>query len=127
YRWCPELSSSCFVESSKCPESGYEFNLFDFKNRMILKQPKIPIQIRVIAAITCVAFVVGCATAPQTARGPEYAPTAGIMRPAHSPSVAVDKRAADYLHAAPVTAPLRGSGIGTPACETYNAACGDLT
>jgi pimeloyl-ACP methyl ester carboxylesterase len=94
---------------------------------MILKQPKIPIQIRVIAAITCVAFVVGCATAPQTARGPEYAPTAGIMRQARSASVPVEKRAADYLQAATVTAPLLGSGIGTPACETYNAACGELT
>jgi len=26
-----------------------------------------------------------------------------------------------------MTAPLLGTGIGTPACETYNAACGELT
>ena len=83
--------------------------------------------IRLIAAVTCIAFLAGCATAPQTARGPEYAPTASIMREARSLSVPVEKRAADYLQAAAVTAPMLGSGIGTPACETYNAACGELT
>ena len=83
--------------------------------------------IRLIAAVTCIAFLAGCATAPQTARGPEYAPTASIMREARSLSVPVEKRAADYLQAAAVTAPLLSGGIGTPACETYNAACGELT
>ena len=72
-------------------------------------------------------FLTGCATAPQTSHGPEYAPTASIMREARSLSVPVEKRAADYLQAAAVTAPMLGSGIGTPACETYNAACGELT
>ena len=83
--------------------------------------------IRLIAAVTCIAFLAGCATAPQTARGPEYAPTASIMREARSLSVPVEKRAADYLQAAAVTAPRLSGGIGTPACETYNAACGELT
>ena len=83
--------------------------------------------IRLIAAVTCIAFLAGCATAPQTARGPEYAPTASIMREARSLSVPVEKRAADYLQAAAVTAPLLSGGFGTPACETYNAACGELT
>src|SRR5216110_4114694 len=83
--------------------------------------------IRLIAAVTCIAFLAGCATAPQTARGPEYAPTASIMREARSLSVPVEKRAADYLQAAAVTAPLLSGGIGTPACETYNAVCGELT
>ena len=83
--------------------------------------------IRLIAAVTCIAFLAGCATAPQTARVPEYAPTASIMREARSLSVPVEKRAADYLQAAAVTAPLLSGGIGTPACETYNAACGELT
>ena len=83
--------------------------------------------IRLIAAVTCIAFLAGCATAPQTSHGPEYAPTASIMREARSLSVPVEKRAADYLQAAAVTAPMLGSGIGTPACETYNAACGELT
>ena len=41
-------------------------------------------------------------------------------------SVPVEKRAADYLQAAAMTAPLLGTGIGTPVCETYNAACGEL-
>jgi len=83
--------------------------------------------IRLIAAVTCIAFLAGCATAPQTSHGPEYAPTASIMREARSLSVPVEKRAADYLQAAAVTAPMLGSGIGTPACETYSAACGELT
>src|ERR1044071_8666687 len=85
------------------------------------------ISIRLIAAATCLAFLASCATAPQTARGPEYAPTAGLMREARSTNVPVETRAADYLHAAAITAPLLGNGIGTPACETYNAACGEVT
>ena len=91
------------------------------------KQSKTPIWIRLSAAATCLAFLTSCATAPQTARGPEYAPTASIMREARSANVPVEKRAADYLQAAAMTAPLLGTGIGTPACETYNAACGELT
>ena len=85
------------------------------------------VSIRLIAAVTCLAFLASCATAPRTARGPEYPPTASLMREARSASVPVEKRAADYLQAAAVTAPLLRSGIGTPACETYNAACGELT
>jgi pimeloyl-ACP methyl ester carboxylesterase len=82
--------------------------------------------IRLIAAVTCLAFFASCATAPQAGRGPEYAPTAGIMREARSANIPVEKRAADYLQAAAITAPLLGTGIGTPACDTYNAACGEL-
>ena len=83
--------------------------------------------IRLIAGITCIALFASCATAPHTARGPEYAPTAKLMREARSANVPVEKRAADYLQAAAMTAPLLATGIGTPACETYNAACGELT
>src|SRR6267143_4286260 len=85
------------------------------------------ISIRLIAGVTCVALLTSCATAPQTARGPECAPTASLMREARSANAPVEKRAADYLQAAAMTAPLLGTGIGTPACETYNAACGELT
>src|SRR6187397_2559637 len=85
------------------------------------------LSLRLIAAVTCLAFLASCATAPQTARGPEYAPTASIMREARSVNVPVEKRAGDYLQAAAITAPLLATGIGTPACETYNAACGELT
>jgi triacylglycerol esterase/lipase EstA (alpha/beta hydrolase family) len=85
------------------------------------------VSLRLIAAVTCLAFLGSCATAPQTARGPEYAPTANLMREARSANVPVEKRAADYLQAAAMTAPLLGNGIGTPACETYNAASGELT
>src|SRR5206468_6386992 len=85
------------------------------------------ISIRLIVGVTCVALLTSCATAPQTARGPEYAPTASLMREARPANVPVEKRAADYLQAAAMTAPLLGTGIGTPVCETYNAACGELT
>src|SRR5205823_10154836 len=96
---------------------------------MNVSPPKISIRLRLIAAATCAAFFVGCATTPQTARGPEYAPTADMMREARSASVPVEKRAADYLQAAAMTAPLLGSGAAqeTPARDTYNAACGELT
>jgi triacylglycerol esterase/lipase EstA (alpha/beta hydrolase family) len=92
-----------------------------------MKLENATVSIRVIAAVTCLAFLASCATAPQTARGPEYGPTASLMREARSTNVPVEKRAADYLQAAAMTAPLLGNGIGTPACETYNAACGELT
>ena len=85
------------------------------------------ISVRVIAAVMCLASLASCATAPHTVRGPEYAPTAKVMREARSATAPVAKRAADYLQAAAMTAPLLGTGIGTPACETYNAACGELT
>jgi len=95
---------------------------------MNVSPPKISIRLRLIAAATCAAFFVGCATTPQTARGPEYAPTADMMREARSSSVPVEKRAADYLQAAAMTAPLLGTGTQeTPARDTYNAACGELT
>ena len=50
------------------------------------------------------------------------------MREARSSQVPVEKRAADYLQAAAMTAPLLGTGAQeTPARDTYNAACGELT
>jgi pimeloyl-ACP methyl ester carboxylesterase len=94
---------------------------------MLMNPDETKKSVRPIVAVTCIAFLAGCATAPQTARGPEYAPTASLMREARASSVPAERRAADYLQAAAVTAPLLGSGIGTPACETYNAACGELT
>ena len=45
--------------------------------------------IRLIAAITCIALFASCATAPRTVRGPEYAPTANLMREARSANVPV--------------------------------------
>jgi hypothetical protein len=89
--------------------------------------PRLSIRLRLIAAATCAAFFAGCATTLQTARGPEYAPTADMMREARSSQVPVEKRAADYLQAAAMTAPLLSSGAQeTPARDTYNAACGEL-
>jgi pimeloyl-ACP methyl ester carboxylesterase len=90
-------------------------------------QPKTSDGLRFITVALGLAFFAGCATPPQTARGPEYLPTASVMREARSPQVPVEKRAADYLQAASVTAPLLGTGTQpTPAVNTYNAACGEL-
>ena len=92
------------------------------------KHSKFPIQIRFIAAATCVAFLAGCATTPQTAGRLKYPPAASIMREARSSQIPIEKRAADYLQAAAMTAPLLGIGAQqTPAVDTYNTACGELT
>src|SRR6188472_2352718 len=97
-------------------------------NRMNPKHLKTSVRIRVSAAITCLAFFAGCATTPQTAGRLQYGPAAGIMREARSSQVPVEKRAADYLQVAAMTAPLLGTGAQeTPALGTYNAACGELT
>src|SRR5438034_2132650 len=97
-------------------------------NRMNPKRSKGSIPIRVIAAIICLAFFAGCATTPQTAGRLQYGPAANLMREARSSQVPVEQRAADYLQAAAMTAPLLGSGAQeTPALDTYNAACGELT
>jgi pimeloyl-ACP methyl ester carboxylesterase len=95
---------------------------------MNLKPSKNCIQLRLIAAGTCLVFFAGCATTPQTARGPQYAPAASSLREARSSRVPVEKRAADYLQAAAMTAPLLGSGTQpTPAHETYSTAAAELT
>jgi pimeloyl-ACP methyl ester carboxylesterase len=92
------------------------------------KHSKTSIRLRVIAAGTCLALFVGCATTPQTAGRLQYAPAASILREARSSQVPVEQRAADYLQAAAMTAPLLGAGAQeTPACDTYNTACGELT
>ena len=82
------------------------------------------ISIRLIAGVTCLAFFAGCATTPQTA----YGPAANTLREARSAQVAVEKRAADYLQVAAMTAPLLGTGAQeTPARDTYNTASAELT
>jgi pimeloyl-ACP methyl ester carboxylesterase len=95
---------------------------------MVPECSKTPIQVRVIAPGMCLAFLVGCATAPQTTGRLQYAPAANNLREARSPNVPVEKRAADYLQAAAITAPLLGTGTQpTPARETYNTAAAELT
>ncbi len=92
------------------------------------KHSKTSIRIRVIGAITCLAFFAGCATTPQTAGRLQYAPAAKSLREARSVQVPVEKRAADYLQVAAMTAPLLGTGAQqTPARDTYNSACSELT
>jgi pimeloyl-ACP methyl ester carboxylesterase len=88
----------------------------------------ISIRLRLIAAGTCLAFLAGCATTPQTAGRLQYGPAANTLREARSSQVPVEKRAADYLQVAAMTAPLLGNGAQeSPAQDTYNAACGELT
>jgi len=83
---------------------------------------------QIIAAATCLAFFAGCATTPQTAGRLQYTPAASALREARSSQVPIEKRAADYLQVAAMTAPLLGTGAQeTPALDTYNAACGELT
>ena len=95
---------------------------------MNTEHSKISVRIRFIAAGTSIAFFAGCATTPQTASHLQYGPAASILREARSSEVPVEKRAADYLQVAGMTAPLLGTGAQeTPACDTYNAACGELT
>jgi pimeloyl-ACP methyl ester carboxylesterase len=71
----------------------------------------------------------GCATTPRTTAGHlQYSPAANSLRQARSLHVPVEKRAADYLRVAAITAPLLGAGTQeTPARETYNAAAAELT
>src|SRR5215475_10286153 len=95
---------------------------------MLMRVENAGVSIRLIAAVTCAAVLASCATTPQTARGPEYAPTASIMSQARSSQVPVETRAANYLQAAAVTAPMLGNGTPpTPAVNTYNAAAAELT
>jgi hypothetical protein len=95
---------------------------------MNLEQSQISVRTHVIVAATCLAFFAGCATPPQRAGHLVYAPAANSLREARSAQVPVEKRAADYLQVATMTAPLLGNGVQeTPARDTYNAACGELT
>jgi pimeloyl-ACP methyl ester carboxylesterase len=94
---------------------------------MILKFSKTSISVQRIAAGVCVAFVVGCATTPQGSERLVYAPVANSLREARSLHFPLEKRAADYLQVAAITAPLLGTGIQeTPARDTYNAAAAEL-
>ena len=82
---------------------------------------------RLIALTATVAFLAACATTPPQ-RVTQYAPAADSLREARSPQVPAEKRAADYLHAAAITAPLLGAGTQeTPALNTYNTAAAELT
>jgi len=100
----------------------------DFSEPTLMKLEQPRMSIRFIAALTFLAFFTGCASTPRTAEGPQYAPAASILREARSQNVPVEKRAADYLDVASMTAPLLGSGTQeTPAVNSYNTACGELT
>jgi pimeloyl-ACP methyl ester carboxylesterase len=95
---------------------------------MKFKRCKIPVHLRFIVAGTCLGLFAGCATTPQQLSGPQYAPAANVVRQARSSQVPVETRAADYLQAAAMTAPLLGKGTEpTPARDTYNTAAAELT
>src|SRR5204863_7908694 len=91
-------------------------------------QSKTSGRLQLVAVVSCLTFLPGCATTPRTAGRLQYGPAASIMREARSLQVPVEKRAADYLRAAAMTVPLLGTDAQeTPARDTYNAACGELT
>src|SRR5437868_8938437 len=84
-------------------------------------------RVRLIALTATATFLAACSTTAAR-RVTQYAPAADSLREARSPQVPAEKRAADYLHAAAITAPLLGSGTQqTPAVNTYNAAAAELT
>jgi pimeloyl-ACP methyl ester carboxylesterase len=92
------------------------------------KLSKAAIRFCFIAAGTCLALFAGCATTPQQAGRPQYGPAANSLDEARSSHVPVEKRAADYLQAAAISAPLLGPGAQeSPARETYNTAAAELT
>jgi pimeloyl-ACP methyl ester carboxylesterase len=91
-------------------------------------QSKISGRLQLIAVVSCLAFLAGCATAPQAARGLQYGPAVSRLREARSAQVPVEQRAADYLQVAAMTAPLLGTGTQeTAARDTYNTASAELT
>ena len=80
-------------------------------------------RLQLIAVVSCLAFLAGCATTPQHVGRLEYAPAAKSLREARSGQAPLEKRAADYLQVAAITAPLLGPGTQeTSAWETYDAA-----
>src|ERR1043166_4969794 len=84
------------------------------------------IQLRVGVAATWIIVLTSCATQP-TGR-PEDAAAAKSLREARSPNLAAEVRAADYLHAAALSAPALGAGTEpTAARQTYNSAASELT
>jgi pimeloyl-ACP methyl ester carboxylesterase len=85
------------------------------------------ILVRLLAAGTYLALFAGCATTQQSAGRLEYAPAASSLREARSARVALERRAADYLQAAAISAPLLGTGMHTTAARhTYNSAVAEL-
>jgi pimeloyl-ACP methyl ester carboxylesterase len=90
-------------------------------------QSKTSGRLQLIAVVSCLAVLAGCATAPQVARGLQYGPAVSRLREARSAQVPVEQRAADYLQVAAMTAPLLGTGTQeTAARDTYNTASAEL-
>jgi pimeloyl-ACP methyl ester carboxylesterase len=90
-------------------------------------QSKTSGRLQLIAVVSCLAFLAGCATAPQAARGLLYGPAVSRLSAARSAQVPVEQRAADYLQVAAMTAPLLGTGTQeTAARDTYNTASAEL-
>src|SRR4051812_29543678 len=82
--------------------------------------------VRPIAAATLVALVCSCATQPTGT--PQEVAAARMLRSARSPQVALEERAGDYLEAAALTAPERGSGVdSSTSTDIYNSAAAELT
>jgi pimeloyl-ACP methyl ester carboxylesterase len=84
--------------------------------------------VRVAAAGVCLAFFAGCASTPHRVGGVEYGPAASSLREARSARVPLERRAADYLQAAAISAPMLGSGSQpTAARDSYDTAAAELS
>jgi pimeloyl-ACP methyl ester carboxylesterase len=80
-----------------------------------------------IAIGMCLGLLLGCAT-QQPVGSPRDAAAAKSLQEARSTQLSADKRAADYLQAAALTARELGSGREqTPSRDIYNAAAAELT
>ena len=94
---------------------------------MRIDPPRSSILFRLVATGCCVALVAGCATQPTGVQPPDVA-AAHSLQEARSLHFSEEERVGHYLDAAALTAPRLGSGNeATPARETYNAACAELT
>ena len=80
-----------------------------------------------LLAGACFAILAGCSTIPRTV-APQRAAVATSLQAARSTRITAEERAAHYLHAAAMAAPLLGSGAdATAARDSYNAATAELT
>jgi pimeloyl-ACP methyl ester carboxylesterase len=85
------------------------------------------IRVRLVTAGTCLALLTSCAT-QQPVGSPQEIAAARSLKEGRSHQLSPEKRAANYLQAAALTAPELGSGREqTPERETYNSATAELT
>jgi pimeloyl-ACP methyl ester carboxylesterase len=109
-------------------ETGLRTLNVNASNVVIPKYLMTSMSIRLVTTGTCLAFLVGCAITPHRVGGVEYGPAARSLREARSTRVPVERRAADYLQVAAISAPMLDNGSHpTTARDSYNTAAAELT